>query len=198
MNITSRNYFPFIGLPALLFFAGLSLPAVRAQIIDFEEASSGPVPIYRLQDHLARAKWKIIKKENQAAASGEAGGEEEIQIVSKEVLGEEQKGILFHPVEGGIRRLQFENVPPGSKMVFYYGFEPEGKPEKSGQLSVRIWAGKHLVEKFYLSPEKGWKKREIDLGIPGFLNCPFPLTFDLAVDKAPAGRFLFDAEIFEG
>ena len=200
----------------LLLVSGFLFPStVSAE--DGKQRPGDSGLLYRMSDHLREAQAVIPDKDGKDRAGvwkedafvfPGAASSEEIRVVSEGAEGSEEKGIFFNPAQKVTRRLRFEKVPSGSRIILtYYRQTEEKKPGRdknstafsssaSSHLDFSIWAGNHLVKRLLIPAEKGWKKKEIDLGVAGFLNRDIPLAFEVKGDTLEP-RFLFDAEVYD-
>jgi len=113
--------------------------------------------------------------------------------------GVSEEGVFFHPIGNATRRLRFPNVPTGRFMIFYYGIDDTGIDQGADGATVyiRIWVGKHHLERILVPNEKGWKRKKIDLGVLAFLKRDVPVTIEVNTDNPVGRRLSFRAEIHQ-
>ena len=191
----------------LLFISASSAYAAEGGNVSAVELSAVSAVIYNFQDQLSKAE-ALILEQGKIKKAGTwqqdrfifPAYEEYTQIgmATNKYNDVDEKGIFFHPVQDGIRRLRFRGVPPGSTMTLYYGIDDTGaSAEEDFSVYLRVWVGTHELRRVRVPKEKGWKKEEINLGPASFLKHDVIVTFEVTSDNIQDSRFSFYAEIHQ-
>jgi hypothetical protein len=201
----SANFFVrFLILTAMLALAGMGSAGAQES-----ESAKGPAqPVYRFSEHLEEAEASIVIPDkgdkvgqwNENRFSfGKLASLYDVQIVAQSYDKKSREAITVKPIPETIRRLRFRHVPPGSKMVVYYGFPDEkGKPAEaviSANVYLNIWAGKHRLVRLIIPYAPGWTRVVVPLEVIDFLLRDYIVTFDVLVDEALQKPIGFDAEV---
>ncbi len=171
-------------------------------------APKGLPAVYYFHQHLSDAETFILSKGKKPVRGiwqqdrfHFQGYDQETRIRTENHIyaGMTEEGIYFHPLKNATRRIRFPQVPPGRFMLLEYGIDDTGVDRGTDTSSVymRIWVGKHPLERILVSNEKGWKRQRIDLGIVSFLKRDVPITIEVNTDHDTGRRLSFRAEIHQ-
>lgn len=192
-----------LSLLILLTFPGIS--GVSAP------SASGPggavkkkAPSYLFVEHLSEAE-AVLLYENKEGVIGNWLGKsfsfpgvkiespvKEASVVINEVT---HKGIRVVPAPKAITQLKFKNVPPGSRLLLYYGGSKESFVKNTAYFYLQIWVGNHLLKKNRISVDDGWKKDVLDLGVVSFLNSDVTVSYLISSDEPSGVRFTIIPEL---
>jgi membrane protease YdiL (CAAX protease family) len=119
-----------------------------------------------------------------------------VDVREQVIGGEIQKGVYIEALPNMMRRIRFEGVESGKKLILGYGITDKGF-EKDQNLTIylKIWIGQKMIKRIAIFNEKGWKQEEIDLGPASFLKNPLTVTFDISADDVEKRYLMLDAKI---
>lgn len=189
-------------LITLLFFtrqpAGLMAPEGPADLNKKKNLS------YKFVEHLSEAEAVLLYEEKDGVIGNWTGTAfnfpgvkidspvKEASIIIDEVS---HKGIRIVPAPKAITQLKFKGVPPGSKLLLYYGGNKEAFVKGAVYFYLQVWVGNHRIKKTRISVEDGWKKDVIDLGVVPFLTSDITISYLISSDEASGVRFTIIPEL---
>ncbi len=193
-------------LRGILIFSGAVLifpPALPAE--QFEIWAEHSDALYRFQEHLLEAEASVLLKGREPLIGTwkedrfyfpELTPLAQVKLIEEQSPEGKGKAVRFNPVEKAVRRLVFHDVPPGSRLDFFYKVSAGSKKEPSPYLLLKILAGRHLIKSMRIfQQDENWKKEEIDLGVAAFLKRRTLVTFEVSSDLTENLLFTFAGEI---